>query len=208
MAKQKRDAEATKEKIAETAMRLFAKNGYSATTVDLIAKESQINKAMIYYYYENKTGLYETVMSNILSSIHDAILKEEHASSDSWDDLRIFIETYAVFCETHPYFPALMLRELSDSGAHLPERMFASMRQLFLLLSTILQEGEANGTFKKSIPLVIHFMITGTLNLLITTKPLRQKASEHSLDTCNECSMEEIAEYIFLQIKLMLEVPQ
>jgi len=208
MAKQKRDAEATKAKILTSAVALFSKNGFDATTADDIAKESGVNKALIYYYFKNKAGLYETVMSGLFDSIYDEVIKAEKCCNSITAELRAFIETYANYAQRYPYFPALLLRELSDSGAHLPEMMFASMRRLFVLLSDILRRGEETGVFIKSIPMVIHFMIIGALNLLVTTQPLRAKAAaeDATVDTCSECPMDDIAEYIFTTIKTALEV--
>ena len=208
MAKQKRDAEATKAKILASAVALFSKNGFDATTGDDIAKESGVNKALIYYYFKNKAGLYETVMSSLFESIYKEVINSKKCCDSATAELHAFVKTYAVYTQKHPYFPALLLRELSDSGAHLPETMFASMRRIFLLLSDILHKGESEGIFKKSIPMVVHFMIIGTLNLLVTTEPLRvQTARQKSeIDTCSACSMDEMAEYIFITIKTALEV--
>jgi AcrR family transcriptional regulator len=208
MAKQKRDAEATKDKIIKNAMLLFSKNGFDATTVDEVANVSGVNKALLYYYFKNKAGLYENVMINVLSAIHQEVVQTDKCCDNPMGELRAFIETYANFALKQPYFPALLLRELSDSGAHLPEMMFANMRKLFALLSDILKKGEKEGIFNKSIPMVIHFMIIGTINLFVTTSPLRKNAAQitDEVDTCSECSMNEISEYIFNSIKLILEV--
>lgn len=208
MPKQKRDAEATKAKIIENAMMLFSQNGYDATTADDIAAECGVNKAMIFYYYKNKAGLYEAVMSEALSAIHAGVITSEKCCVSPLADLEAFIRTYASYCEQNPYLPALLLRELSSSGTHLPEMMFSSMRQLFTLLSEILTAGQKQGIFQNAQPMIIYFMIVGTMNLMITTKPLRLKAAQlqEGLDTCSDCSMEEIADYIFTKTKLMLEV--
>ena len=208
MAKPTRDAEATKANIIKNAMMLFAKNGYDATTADEIAKASGVNKAMIFYYYKNKAGLYSAVMSHALEAIHEEVITTDKCCISPIADLEAFIKTYATYCDAHPYLPALILRELSDSGAHLPEMMFESLRKLFTLLSSILKEGERQGIFHNVTPMIIHFMIVGTINLLITTKPLRANAIslDTELDTCNECDIDEISDYIFTKIKLLLEV--
>jgi len=208
MAKQTRDAEATKANIIQNAMMLFAKNGYDATTADEIAKECGVNKAMIFYYYKNKAGLYSAVMSHALESIHNEVITSDKCCVSPLADLEAFIKTYATYCDTHPYLPALILRELSDSGAHLPEMMFESLRKLFTLLSGILKEGEAQGIFHNVTPMIVHFMIVGTINLLVTTKPLRANAValDSDLDTCSDCDIDEISDYIFTKIKLLLEV--
>ena len=81
------------------------------------------------------------------------------------------------------------------------------MRQLFSLFSSILKEGEKEGIFTDIMPMVIYFMILGTLNLMITTEPIRQEAQkleEFDLDTCSDCEMDEITEYIIKKINKML----
>jgi len=208
MAKQKRDAVATKAKIISESRLLFAKKGFDATTIDDIAQASDVNKALIYYYFKNKSGLYSEVMSGLFDAIYSEVISAGKESQSVNDELKAFIYTYSRYAIEHSYFPSLLLRELSDSGAHLPEEMFASMRRVFSLLSDILQKGEHDGVFRKSIPMVIHFMIIGGINLMVTTKPLRQKAIEldESVDTCPSCTSDEIASYIFQTIKKSLEV--
>jgi AcrR family transcriptional regulator len=208
VAKSKRDAYATKQRIIEEARSLFSKRGYDATTVDDIAAASEINKALIYYYFKNKAQLYATIMSGLFDAIYDEVIVASKRCSSVEEELSVFIRTYAEYAYTNPYFPALLLRELSDSGAHLPEMMFVSMRRLFLLLSNILKRGEEGGVFLHSIAMVVHFMIVGSLNLMVTTQSLREKAEEmdSAVDTCSKCSMEEVAAYIYETIKKSLEV--
>ena len=206
--KQKRDAQVTKAKILTESRLLFSKKGFDATTIEDIAKESGVNKALIYYYFKNKSGLYSSVMSELFDVIYMEVLEARDGCESVVDELSSFVFTYANYAEKNPYFPALLLRELSDSGAHLPDMMFASMRRLFALLGDILERGEREGVFKKSISMVVHFMIIGSLNLMITTKPLRQKAMEidKDVDTSPESSIDVIAKYVFESIKISLEV--
>jgi AcrR family transcriptional regulator len=208
MAKQKRDAVATKAKIISSARFLFSKYGYDATTIDDIARESGCNKALLYYYFKNKAGLYEEVMSGIFDAVYDAVIEQEKSCTNEMEKLEVFINAYASYAYKNPYFPALLLRELSDSGAHVPEMMFESMRKVFLLLSSILKRGEEQKVFRKTIPMVVHFMILGTINLMITTTPLRQKTifKDEALDTCGECGLAEVSSYLFETLKKSLEV--
>ncbi len=208
MSKQKRDAKATQIKILKEARTLFSLKGFDATTVDDIAKASNVNKALIYYYFKNKAGLYSEVMSGLFDAIYDEVVQARTSCDSIVDELHAFIKTYADYAYEHPYFPSLLLRELSDSGARLPEMMFASMRRLFTLLSDILARGEAQKVFQPSIAMVVHFMIIGSLNLMVTTQALRIKATklDESVDTCSECSAQEVSNYIFETIKKSLEV--
>jgi len=208
MAKLKRDAQLTKSNILKVAMELFSIKGFDATTVDDIAASCSVNKAMIYYYYKNKSGLYEEVMVTLMENIYNHIYAEYKKSSTAIDGLKVFVLTYSIYAKKNPYFPALLLRELSNSGAKLPELMFLKMRKIFSLLNEILDKGVKDGSFFDVKPMIIHFMIMGTINLMVTTKPIREKAmslEDLDIDTCSTCTEEEIAEYVYAKVKIMLE---
>jgi AcrR family transcriptional regulator len=201
-----RDANKSKKMIISSAMNLFAKDGYDGVSMDLIAKNANINKAMIYYYFKNKAKLYEVVVKNLLDEICENIDIESKNCTKPIEELKSFIFTFAKFAKENPYLPSLMLAELSTGGKNLPEEMFAGLKKIFLLLNGILKRGEEKGCFNDIIPILIHFMIIGTINLFITTKELRVKVGKKfDEDVCNSCDIEEVAEYIFRKMQKMLK---
>lgn len=202
----KRDAGASKEKIIANAKILFSKKGFVASSMDELADMCDLNKAMVFYYFKNKQGLFEEVMKNVLEEIYKTIQIENTHCKKPIEELESFIKTYASFACSHPYLPALLLKELSDSGAVVSENLFADMRQLFELFSEILKRGEKQGCFNDVIPMILYFMVIGTLNLMVTTKPLRIKAHDLSgIDTCSKCDIDEISEYLVNKMKKMLK---
>jgi len=204
---QKRDAKVSKQLIMTHAIALFSQKGYASASMDELAERCGLNKAMVFYYFKNKKGLYEAVMREVLVEIQQTIVEENKRHSTPKEELEGFIRTYAKFACEHTYLPSLLLKELSDSGAVIPEMLFSSMRKLFALFSDILKRGEEKGCFDNTIPMILYFMVLGTLNLMITTKPLRIKASQMAdidVDTCASCEIEEIADYIVEKIFRML----
>ncbi len=203
-----RDAVKTKQTILQNAKYLFSEKGFDATSINEIAAASHINKAMLYYYFKSKKDIYEVVVKEILSSIYKEITISEKCCDSAVGDLRAFISIYTRFANKHPYFPALLLRELSNSGKNLSESVLAGCIQLFRLFSDILKRGEDEGVFKDVKPMVIFCMVISTVNILVVTKPLRQIAAKKAddLDTSSDISVNEISEYIFKKIILMLGV--
>ena len=196
---QKRDATLSKQRIITHAIELFSQKGYDSSSMDELARRCGLNKAMIFYYFKNKKGLYETVMRDILVEIQETIIEENKTHNTPKEELEGFIHTYAKFAFAHPYLPSLLLKELSDSGAVIPEMLFASMRRLFALFSDILERGKEKGCFTEAKPMILYFMVLGTLNLMVTTRALRLKASQLDdieVNTCAECSSDEIAAYV------------
>jgi len=204
----KRDAKASKALIINSAIELFSKKGYASTSMEELAKLSGLNKAMVFYYFKNKKGLYEAVMAQIFREIHHKIIQENQRCNTSIEELESFIRTYAKYACSHPYLPSLLLKELSDSGAVLPDMLFGAMRELFALFSDILKRGKEQGHFGDTIPMILYFMVIGTVNLMVTTKPLRVEASKKDdilLDTCANCNIDEIADYIVENIDIILK---
>jgi len=203
-----RDGVKTKQTILQNARYLFSKKGFDATSINEIAEASHINKAMLYYYFKSKKDIYEVVVKDILSSIYKEITISEKCCDSAVGDLRAFISIYTQFANKHPYFPALLLRELSNSGKNLSKSVLAGCIQLFGLFSDILQRGEDEGVFKDVKPMIIFCMLISTVNILVVTKPLREAVAKEAvnLDTSSDISVNEISEYIFKKITLMLGV--
>lgn len=73
----------SKERILEASIELFTKNGFSGTLIEEIAKKARANKALIYYYFDNKEGILDYLMQELLKTasfiamnfIHDNIVK-------------------------------------------------------------------------------------------------------------------------------------
>jgi AcrR family transcriptional regulator len=204
---QKRNAKLSKQLILTHAKELFSQKGYAATSMDELAERCGLNKAMVFYYFKSKKGLYEFVMCEVLVEIQETISEENKKHSTPREELEGFIRTYAKYANNHSYLPSLLLRELSDSGAVVPDMLFTSMRQLFALFSDILERGERKGCFVKTVPMILYFMVLGTFNLMITTKKLRERATKMDdieVDTCASCDIEMIADEVVGKLFRML----
>jgi AcrR family transcriptional regulator len=60
----KRDRELTEKLLLTSAMKIFAEKGYDATTFKDIAKDSNVNEALIVRYFGSKKGLLEAILTN------------------------------------------------------------------------------------------------------------------------------------------------
>lgn len=55
-------AQITQQKILESATEIFSEKGFDGARVDEIASRANINKAMIYYYFESKENLFAEII--------------------------------------------------------------------------------------------------------------------------------------------------
>ena len=99
-----------RESILNTALRLFAENGYRATSMSRIAKSADIAKGLIYNYFNSKEQLLEEVIEEgfriIVPSLDDLKSKKQTPAQA----FRQIIETVRDSVKDNPEYWQLYLR--------------------------------------------------------------------------------------------------
>src|SRR5690625_7965303 len=62
-------------RIIDAALKEFAENGYERASTNKIVKHAEIGKGMLFYYFENKQGLYHYLIEYTISTIERHYLK-------------------------------------------------------------------------------------------------------------------------------------
>lgn len=73
------EAESRHHRILTAARRLFVAHGLSGTSLDAIARESQITKRTIYLLYQSKEGLFVAALTDCVDAIADAVRRTPDA---------------------------------------------------------------------------------------------------------------------------------
>ncbi|HEX3436067.1 MAG TPA: TetR/AcrR family transcriptional regulator [Pseudacidobacterium sp.] len=58
-------ADQTRKKILRAAIREFSAHGLAGARTDLIAESAKVNKALLYYYFKSKSGLYKAALDEV-----------------------------------------------------------------------------------------------------------------------------------------------
>ena len=204
-----RDAKSSKKLILTNAIELFSINEFSSVSMDSLAKVCNLNKAMIFYYYKNKQALYEAVIVYVLDEIYNKIVIENSKITNPKKQLESFVNCFTLFAWEKPYLSSLLLRELSNSNhSSISQTLFSNMKKLYSLFCDIIKSGEGDD-FKQNCSedsMMLYFMVTGTINLMITTKTIRFEAYEvDTLNTCFKCDAHYIYSYINKQILTLIK---
>ena len=146
------DAISTQDLILDAAERLFARQGFTATTIKEIGKEAAVNPALLYYYYDSKETLYRAMLQRILGQLlargTDAI---ERAATHA-DRIRAFVRAQAKLLGEHPHFPQLLVRELVDhQAAHAEEAITTTAAGAFKRLCDVITAGQKDHVFRPSL---------------------------------------------------------
>ncbi len=180
----------TSQKILDCATSLFASYGYDGTIMDDLAEQCGVNKASIYYHHKDKATLYENALTALFTPIADAVTEAVESERDPVKKLEVHIKTFAKANADNPNFSAILMREMASGGANMPARAREQMQRILFLLNKTLELGAAQKVFKSSDPLIIHFMIIGTVNLFVASIPLRNSLPE--TDRCNQLKNSDI----------------
>jgi AcrR family transcriptional regulator len=153
----------TRDAVFQAAASLFSARGFDGVSVDDIAAAAEVNKAMIYYHFEDKIALYRSVVADMLIAVGERVAAIAAAAVAPQEKLDRFIEHFVRLADERPWFPTLMLREIAEGAPHLDLDTLAHIRTVFLSFGRILQEGEAAGAFRKIHPILAYTSIVGPL---------------------------------------------
>ncbi len=86
--------ESKKEQIIVAAEELFAYYGYAKTTLDDIAQKVGIKKNSLYYYFESKELLLNSIIARIFDSKSEQFNKQSAKSKSTFEKMKIFLKVF------------------------------------------------------------------------------------------------------------------
>jgi AcrR family transcriptional regulator len=137
-----------REKIIETAMRLFATKGYGNTSLAQVAKEAQVSKALILWHFANKDGLFRTAVQRTFEPY--SINVAHHLDGlPAVDQIKRLVDDYYAFVSKNAYSVKFFLGLLldADERSHDLVPQLAGLQGMFRsLLAEIIDTGRQRGT--------------------------------------------------------------
>ena len=153
----------TRNAIFQAAAVAFSSRGFDGVGVDDIALRARVNKAMIYYHFADKLALYRAVVGDMLTTLATTATAIAESDRPPADKLNQFIDTFVRLADSRPWFPTMMLREISEGAPHLDLDTLTAMKGVFLAFGRILAEGAAAGVFRPVHPILAYTSIIGPL---------------------------------------------
>ncbi len=145
--------------ILKAAVREFAQEGVAGARTDAIARSAKVNKALLYYYFEDKEALYRAVLDRVFGGVRGAIhnaLSQELAPRER---LASYVCAHFDYIAANPLYPRIVQAEFLRAGrdpSHLERIAKQYFRPVFLEISALLKQGAQSGDFRPVDP--IHFI--------------------------------------------------
>ncbi len=169
------------ERILAAAALEFAERGYAGARVDRIARRARVNKAMLYYHFTNKRELYRTLLRQTFGALAEALRQIAAIPGPPEERLRVVVATIAGFVEGHVFFPAIMLREMAEGGAHMDAETLAAIAAVPRAFIGVLQPGVEAGYFRPMHPVASYFTTVAPIIMFVASAPLRKQLEARQL---------------------------
>jgi TetR/AcrR family transcriptional regulator len=170
-----RDAELTREALLAAATARFARHGFEGVTVELIARDAKVNKAMINYYFGGKAGLYQAILTTTFAEITQRIDELRKSSRPPLEVLREFVAVFAeIATQKRPSFPALFLREALEGAPRARAVVLPYLRVVISSILDVIARGVREGSLRPVDPFLTHLTIVGSMVFFFATAPLRE----------------------------------
>jgi AcrR family transcriptional regulator len=186
----------SRDRLLAAAAERFADRGYDGASVDAIARAARLNKAMIYYHFGSKAGLYRAIVQDVFRSVLAVVTAEARRDASPEHKVRQFVLGIARVIGSRPYFPALWLHEFAVGVPHLDKSTLSYAARVVETLAAIIEEGCRQGVFRPLGPLKVHLGIIAPLLLFAASEPTRRKLGRAGVGEARDLTLERMVEHV------------
>jgi AcrR family transcriptional regulator len=153
MRKTKEDAAQTRQLVLDTALTVFSRKGYAATTLDDIAKEASLTRGAIYWHFKDKAELYSVLIQETSAQVYTTSANILAQSGSPLEKLQRYLIWQLEAVETDAPYRAIV--ELMLFKSEVTPDMAQAMRQksagtaaVIAQLEGLIQAGMAAGEIR------------------------------------------------------------
>jgi AcrR family transcriptional regulator len=108
-----------KDKIFQTALKEFSKEGFGGARVERIAKNAGVNKAMIFYYFSSKQNLYQELLNHVMSKIFGQVSELISRETNAEFFFEKMTEVYIIFLSKHQDFIRMIALDMIQNPGNI-----------------------------------------------------------------------------------------
>ena len=179
--------------ILRAAVAEFAEHGIAGARTDAIAQAARVNKALLYYYFQDKDALYEAVLDHVFSGLRERVMPVLESNLGPRQKMLEYLGTYFDYIAANPRFPRVVQAEWMRVGPKGNPQMRRIAREYFAPIyrrvAEILREGAEKGQFRAVNPMDFLPSMVGVIIFYFSTAPAMK-----TLLNVDPLSKERIAE--------------
>ena len=160
--------EHTRDRIINSAKKLFAEQGYQKTTVVDISRQAGLSEAALYEYFQGKEDLLLTIPDLWVSELLRDLDEQLFGIHGAINKLRKYLWWYMRRVEQAPLDAKIVYLFLKTNANFLNTEVYANVKHLYSYLVEIFEEGINTGEMKSNLnPRLARDILVGTMDHII-----------------------------------------
>jgi TetR/AcrR family transcriptional regulator len=139
----------TRKAILSAAEEAFAQSGFAGARTEAIAAAAGVNKAMLYYYFKSKSGVYQAVLEEGFREFHERAMEILTGPGPAGEVLLRYVELHFDFMSSHKRCAPLYQQVMSAGGRQLKELVRKYFEPRVQALGQLLERGMQEKSFRK-----------------------------------------------------------
>ena len=169
--------ENTRNKIIESAKKLFADKGYQKTTVVDISRQAGLSEAALYDYFQGKEDLLLTIPDLWVSELIGDLKEQLFGIKGAINKLRKFLWWYLRRIEEAPLDAKIVYLFLKTNANFMETEVYSNVKILYSYLIDIFEEGRTSGEMKSDLnPYFARDIFVGTMEHIVTRWLLKERS--------------------------------
>ncbi len=161
--------EDTKNRIIDSAKKLFAEQGYLKTTVVDISKQAGLSEAALYEYFQGKEDLLLTIPDLWVSDLLTDVKEQLFGIKGARNKLRKYLWWNMRRIEQAPLDAKIVYLFLKTNANFMNTPVYANVRKLYAYLVDIFEEGKQTGEVKTDLnSYAARDIFVGTMDHMVT----------------------------------------
>lgn len=135
-------------KIIDAASALYAKKGFTATSIQEISEEAGVSLPVTYHYAKKKSEIMRMIMEDMLSLFQRSLLEQIRGIDDPEEKLAIALVLYFRVVDQHTEKALLMYQKSNSLDKASKSRVMQLEVDVSEIFGEILKEGIGQGVFR------------------------------------------------------------
>ena len=191
-----RAARASPDRILAAAALEFAERGFAGARVDRIARRARVNKAMLYYHFRSKQGLYRALLRRTFTMAAERMQAIAAGGGSPAEKVDRVIAGLAALIHEQDFLPAIMLREVAEGGAHLDRETLEALVGIPRAVGAIVLDGVAQGAFRPIHPMFAYLSMLAPIIMYLAAAPIRKEVTERHLMDLRALTADQFVQHL------------
>jgi TetR/AcrR family transcriptional regulator len=192
-----------REKIVNSALRLFREESYETITMQDIADASEISKGSLYLQFENKEALILALLERTFDKLEEIIVKEASLKGSARERLEGIGQAYIEIARSEngrDFNLWLMPRLSPQPDSPQQQLVLARIERLAGLVTVVFDEGKKDGTVRGDIDPKNLIRLFSLISVLFMERISKVKAVAPMVHTSEEELLEEFLDILLYYI--------